>query len=407
MKHLKISLSIIIVLLINNILFAQKQFNHLCSHKHTFSTSDIGDTLDALHYDIYLDVLDFSGHIINGYTDVSITPKINNLNNISLELLELSVDSVFIDGNIIPSFTYNNNLIQIPLSNPINIGDIIIVRIYYHGVPFHEDWGGFHFSGEYAFNLGVGFVSDPHNLGKAWFPCIDDFKDRATYDCYITVDEDKMAVCGGTLISVTNNGNNTKTCYWQLVNTIPTYLASVAVGEYAVVEDIYNGINNDVPVEIYVRPSDTVKVPGSFLHLNDILLIFEEHFGAYPWERVGYVGTAKGAMEHVTNIAYPNFCIDNSLTYEWLYAHELSHMWFGDKVTCSTAGDMWLNEGWAVFCESLYREFLYGKELYITNMRELHKDVLQVCHTPSGDGSYLALYGVPTEYTYGMTVYDC
>ena len=109
-------------------------------------------------------------------------------------------------------------------------------------------------------------------------------------------------------------------------------------------------------------------------------------------------------MEHATNITYPNSSINGSLSDEWLYAHELSHMWFGDKVTCASADDMWLNEGWAVFCESVFREGLYGKESYKTTMRSKLKDVLQFTHIK--DGGYRALYGIPPEYTYGSTVYD-
>jgi aminopeptidase N len=42
-----------------------------------------------------------------------------------------------------------------------------------------------------------------------------------------------------------------------------------------------------------------------------------------------------GAMEHAGNIAYPLFAINGNLAYETLFAHELSHMWWGDAVTCA------------------------------------------------------------------------
>jgi aminopeptidase N len=136
------------------------------------------------------------------------------------------------------------------------------------------------------------------------------------------------------------------------------------VGNYALVEDSYSGIENDIPITYYVRPADTVKIPGTFQRIHEVMALFEEKFGAYDWPRVGYVGTSKGAMEHASNIAYPNSCITGNSNYEWLYTHELSHMWFGDKVTCCSAEEMWINEGWATFCEHYYTEVLYDQETY-------------------------------------------
>ena len=79
-------------------------------------------------------------------------------------------------------------------------------------------------------------------------------------------------------------------------------------------------------------------------------------------------------------------------------------MWFGDKVTCASAEDMWLNEGWAVWCESLFNEGIYGKQAYKDNMRAKLKDVLLSAHIT--DGGYYAVYGIPQTITYGTTVYQ-
>jgi aminopeptidase N len=370
-----------------------------------YHDKNISDTLDAVHYSIHLDVSDLPSKTISGFTEILLTSKFDNISEIHLELLLLTIDSVFIDGQQISTYSHSDPLITIPLQEPLNAGDTIIVKIRYHGIPFHESWGGFHWSGQYAFNLGIGFLSNPHNLGKAWFPCIDDFKDRASYDCYITVENDKSAVCGGTLLSVTNNSDSTRTFHWSLEQSIPAYLASVAIGHYDLITDLYNGINFNIPITFYVRPADSIHVNGSFIHLKDILSIFENHFGPYSWPRIGYVSTSLGAMEHATNIAYPYGCINGTLNYEYLFTHEISHMWFGDKVTCASAEDMWLNEGWGTYCELFYQEDLYSYENYIEGINDLLKEVLQYCHTPNGDGQYLALYGIPPEYTYGMTVY--
>src|SRR5665647_2139926 len=128
--------------------------------------------------------------------------------------------------------------------------------------------------------------------------------------------------------------------------------------------------------------------------------------GPYSWDRVGYTGTALGAMEHATNIFIPNGTITGNTSNESLMAHELSHMWLGDNVTCSSAEEMWINEGWATFFGMYYALALYGdEEAYKKEMRSKHASVLQFCHTPSGDGSYFPLNRMPQEYTYGKSAY--
>ena len=366
------------------------------------------DTIEATHYDIHLTSIHQTNKTIEGYTTVSLFSKTGPLSVIRLELASLKVDSVFIGGNRTTAFSQVPNQVIIPLPVPIESREKIQVTIYYHGHPFVDPsgWGGFHFSGDYVLNLGVGFDAIPHNLGKAWFPCIDDFHDRANYDIYLTTSNNKKAISGGRLIEVHDNGNNTSTWHWRTEYTIPTYLASATIGKYELVADTFNGQQSRVPVTIYCRPSDTAKTAGTFVHLLRILQVFEKYFGPYPFERVGFTGSpgGLGAMEHASNITYPFRAWTGTTDQEWWYAHELSHMWFGDKVTCASAEDMWLNEGWAVWCESLFREDIYGRKAYKDNMRSKLKDVLQSAHIT--DGGYYALYGIPQTLTYSTTVYQ-
>jgi len=363
----------------------------------------IGDTIHAIHYAIHLNEINTGNQTLDAFTRVEITPLVNNLQSIPLELKSLTVDSAFVD-NSKKTFSVQDEILRINLSTPVGTNDTLMVEVYYHGHPFHEDWGGFHFSGSYAFNLGVGFESIPHNLGKTWFPCIDDFTDRAKYDLFATVEDGKKAIGGGTLIDTIVNGDGTKTWHWQLAHPIPTYLASVAVGDYSLYTGNYSGIEDTIPISIYVPPSYINKVEGSFVHLKQILQWYEDRFGPYPFSRVGYTGTEKGAMEHVTNIFYPSSAINGNTSNESWYTHELAHMWFGDEVTCSSAEDMWLNEGWATFCEIYYLDDLYSHEEYLNTMRKKQREMLRTTHRK--DKGYYALNNIPQEYTYGSHAYD-
>lgn len=393
-----------IILLLNTQQAVFAQF----SYKKNQATQQYSDTLNPIHYSIHLTDINLTNKTIKGYTSIELVSRIPAVKSVKLELASLTVDSVFIQNARSKSFTHIGNRIEIPLSKSKNTGDTIYTTIYYHGHTFIDPsgWGGFHFADDYALNLGVGFDAIPHNLGKAWFPCIDDFQDRALYDVFLTVGNDKKAISGGTLINITDNGNNTSTWHWKTTYTLPTYLISATIGKYELVNDSYNGLEAKVPITYYCKPSAKEKTAGTFTNMKKILAVFENHFGPYPFERVGYTGTPKGlgAMEHASNISYPFSGWTGSTESEWWYAHELAHMWFGDKVTCASAQDMWLNEGWAVWCESLYREGIYGKQAYKDNMRIKLKDVLQT--TDVVDGGYFAVYGIPQTLTYGSTVYQ-
>ncbi len=369
------------------------------------------DTLDVLHYDIHLQITDFVNKSISGHTIVNITPLINSRNVIKLDLLALNIDSIYIGDVKNTNYTYNDTLLTIHLANSININDTIKTTVYYHGNPVKDpsNWGGFYFSGEYAFNLGVGFQDVPHNYGRVWFPCIDEFKDRATFDCFITTKNNHTAVCGGTLIETVQTSDTTKTYHWRLSQSIPTYLASVAVGEYVKVE-IPSTIPN-TPIQFYSTPSSANQVIPSLAKIDTIAKIFIHRFGPYLWDRIGYVGVAfnSGAMEHASNIAYPTFALTGNNTYEDLYAHELSHHWFGNLITCEKAEEMWINEGFARYSEAIYKEILYPNsnpllDGYKCEIRDLQYNVLRNAHR--NDGDYFAIANVDISVTYGTTSYD-
>jgi hypothetical protein len=390
-----------------------KQF----SHSHLRTPSENGqtrasnlrsDTIDILNYNISLNITDFTNKIISGNTAVKLTPKINGVSELNLDLLKLIVDSVKIGSSTL-TYTYNDTLLSINLLPTIlNINDTAVVIIYYHGTPQGDPtgWGGFYFQSGYAYNLGVGFGALPHVYGRVWFPCFDNFIERSSYEFNITTNGTKVAFCNGYLANDTTDINGNRTRRWIMNEEIPTYLASVSVGSYTQINQTYNGLNGTIPIVIAALPSDTTSVKNSFVNLPVALSTFESHFGPFKWNKVGYnlVPFSSGAMEHATNITYPRSFATGGLSYQDIFAHELSHHWFGDLATCRTAEDMWLNEGWAHYCEFLFFEALNGYGSYLAYVRTNHEDVLHFAHVK--EGGYLTLSNIPETYTYGDHVYN-
>ena len=364
------------------------------------------DSIDVLNYQINLDFTDFGSSIIKGNCQLIFSAKINGITELPLDLLKLTIDSITSNGAKL-TYSYNDTLIRASLSTTLNIGDRDTVLVYYHGIPQKDaTWGGFYFDNSYAYNMGVGFDSDPHNFGRVWFPCFDNFVERSTYDFNMTTSGGKKAHCNGELISESTISGDTLMRSWKLEEEIPTYLVCVAVSDYETIHQSYQGDLRSIPVELVAREADTLKLKDSFVHLSDALNIYEDHYGPYLWNKIGFsvVPFSSGAMEHATNVAYPRNAVDGTTNRETLMAHEFAHHWWGNLVTCETAGDMWINEGMASFSEHLFLEDFYGRQEYIDAVKDNHRNILQFAHLR--DDSYLALSNMPHDYTYGSHTYN-
>ncbi len=363
-----------------------------------------GDNIDVNHYEIHLKEFNFDNKSIVATTKVNLT-TLNSIDKIELELRALSVTSVTSDDTDVKDFSQKNDTLTINFTSTLPADSKISLTIDYNGKTYNENWGGIHWNSDYVYNLGVGFDSQPHNLGKTWFPCVDNFSDKASYDLYITIPEKATSSCSGLLYESTNNSDSTKTDHWIVSQEIPTYLMSFAIGDFILWEDTYQGLEREIPIHVYAKPNQIDKVAGTFVNIKEIAAFYESKFGPYPLNRIGYVSTNLGCMEHVDNIALASSLINGKATFdnESFIAHEMSHAWFGDKVTCATAEDMWLNEGFATFCNYYYLTEIYGEELYQEYMNDLINNIILSCHEKEG---WIPLNDIPLDITYGTTAYD-
>ncbi len=365
------------------------------------------NTIDILQYTLNVNILDFESQEISGIADLQIRALTDHVSEIQLDLLSLTVDSIWVDDERITDFTHAGEKLVIHLYETLEEDGTVLISVFYHGKPGKDpSWGGFYFMDNYAFNMGVGMKSDPPGFGRAWYPCVDSFTDRAGYDYFITVSVENTAVCPGLLKEVIENNDGTHTFHWQLQNSIPTYLSSVAVSEYVCLSDTFHGLQGDIPVMIFVAPEDSLNAVASFRDLPKWMECFEDIYGPYQWEKIGFVSTpfSGGAMEHATAISFSRSILIDTTRFKGILVHELSHSWFGNLVTCETPDDMWLNEGWASYSVPLYLEWAKGEEEYKEYMMRNHKNVLRFAHIR--DISYRAVYGNAPDHTYGSTVYN-
>lgn len=383
-----------------------------CGHKHApFApkilnlTDGRSDSIDIQRTDITIDLRSLPQ--VKAQCNINLTAKIAGLTSIRLDLEGLTVDSVTTpDGTALP-YQQLGSALYIDFPQAISTSNTTIAQIYYHGIPITDasGWGGYYNTGGYVFNLGVGFAADPHSFGRAWFPCFDNFVERSSFGITILSPMARKGYANGRLVlDVDIPGGISH--FWEIEEPIPSYLVCFASGPYTSFKRTYLGEASPIAVEIAAAPNDTTKVKNTFVNLPKAIEAFEYWFGPYQWNKIGYslVPFNSGAMEHATNIAIGRAYIDGSLSYETLWAHELGHMWWGDLATCSTAEDMWLNEGWASYCEHLFTEKVYGQTNFRNAVRTNHLTVLQNAHV--SEGGYLAVSGLPHSLTYGTHVYN-
>ena len=375
-----------------------------CFFSFSAKSNEVGKNIDVTHYEIHLNEFNIAEKTLDASATISLT-ALNSIDVIKLELRSLTVTSVTSEEINVKDFSQKDDILSINLASTLSKDSEISITINYEGKTFNESWGGVHWSADYVYNLGVGFDSKPHNLGKTWFPCIDNFSDKASYDLYITIPEAMTSSCGGILSESVVNADSTKTDHWVVSQEISTYLMSFAFGDFTLWEETYQGIEREIPIQVYAKPNQIEKVAGTFVNIKEIAAFYEDKFGPYPLNRIGYVSTNLGCMEHIDNIALSSSLINGTANFEneSLIAHEMSHAWFGNKTTCATAGDMWLNEGFATFCNYYYLTELYGEEMFKEYMNELIDNIILSCHEKEG---WITLNDMPLDLTYGTTVYD-
>lgn len=367
------------------------------------------DTFDIIHTHLEMDLTDEEGDDIAVMADITVQSKMSSINYFPFDLKSLTIDSVVFNGQS-KTYQYDQEDLYIQLdSNLVSFQDYHIY-IYYHGKPVSDPsgWGGWYTGGGYTYNLGVAFEDDPHSYGRIWHPCFDNFVERSTYKFVTLTANENTSYCSGIQTDLDTLQGDTLQTTWELNQTIPAYLASVSVANYVHTEDEFISITGDtIPIWLTSTPGDSTNMKTSFSKLKLCLQTFENAFGPYKWDRVGYhmVPFNGGAMEHAANISYPRYAISGgTLQYETLMAHELAHHWFGNLVTCSTDEEMWINEGIASYAAALFIEAAYGEEAYKAYIKDNHFGVVTAAHI--SDNGYLTLSEVPHESSYGSTTYN-
>lgn len=363
---------------------------------------------DSLHR---FDVIKFECHLgfdlnnttLSGYTLTELSAHEIPLQRIDFRFNNsFTIDSIWAVEGYVTTLDYRaNDSIVIGLNQVLPLNSSIHLGIAYHGIPDPIDqWGGFHWipqSGwrpQTAYSMGDGLDLEPPPSNYAWFPCHSDPNDKVLWEAWMKVPSNRVVCTNGIRLDTVNNGDGTTIWHYRLNQPVSTYLISVAVGDYV----IMNQRESNPLIENFVYPSRTTQAQTHFAHIPAVLDSFQRWFGPYPFERFGNTMTTIGDMEHATCVSHTDQTVVNNNSYDWLLFHEMSHQWWGDWVTCGDWRDLWLNEGFGTYCEALGLEAVSGHQAY---SNYVVSDLFQAAL--NANDSY-SIYD--PDYYWGSTVYE-
>ncbi|MDN3687435.1 M1 family metallopeptidase [Cyclobacterium jeungdonense] len=318
---------------------------------------------DALHYSIELDI-DMDGKQLTGQNTVTLTPLRSDLNRVSLDAVSLLVSDVLDSKGFPLSYTQGEDKVHINLSRTYSYSDTLTFTIKYN---LSDQVEGLKFIDETETNpMQVSSDCWP-NKARQWIPCYDYPNDKVTQEMIVTVDNAYKVLSNGKLMHITEDQERGKhTYHWKQSLPHSTYLISLSIADYTVIEDSLDAL----PVNYWVYERHEKDAKRSFAKTPYMIDFFTRLYGyAYPWEKYDQVVSAHqgGGAEATTATLLGEGAVTTveeaiDFSFEGILAHEVAHQWWGDLVTLRSWEHSWINESFATYSDYLYKRYDWGED---------------------------------------------
>ena len=358
--------------------------------KQQVSTSTLTPQLShELKYDVKFVHLNLNLERINKYISGGVT-TIATVTIAPLDTFQTllhqnhTIDSVRFNG-VLLSYLRKDSLLKVKVPTPLSNGSTFTVSVYYHGtapVGGSAIGNGFDNGTSGSWGNQATWSLSESLAAYHWWPCKQILTDKIDSSwVYITTDSTNKVGSNGLLKNVVVVGNK-KRYEWKSKTPIAYYLISIAVAKYKEYNLYAHPLylpNDSILIQNYIYDNainNPSWINGQKIVLNKMPQVMEfecKMYGMYPFykEKYGHcMAPFGGGMEHqtMTSLGFFDYYTD---------AHELGHQWWGDNVTCKSWGDIWINEGFAVYTELLVSQYL-DNTAFVGKLNTTHNSVMSV-----------------------------
>ncbi|MCC5637390.1 M1 family metallopeptidase [Nostoc sp. CHAB 5844] len=319
--------------------------------------------VEHIFLDLHLDIPKQSYH---GSCSIRLLPIRSGIDRLTLDAVNLNIQSVQVD-EVAQKFDYDGEQLSIKLSQPTEVGKKILIAIAYWA---EKPQRGLYFiqpDKHYPHKPTQVWTQGEDEDSRFWFPCFDYPGQLSTSEIRVRVPKPLVAISNGELIDTAEEGSE-KIYHWSQQQVHPTYLMTLAVGDFAEIRDEWQG----KPVTYYVEKDREADAKRSMGKTPRMIEFLSEKYG-YPYAFPKYAQVCVddfifGGMENTSATLLTDRCLlderaayDNRNT-ESLVVHELAHQWFGDLLVIKHWSHAWIKEGMASYSEVMWTEHEYSAE---------------------------------------------
>ncbi len=300
-----------------------------------------------------------------------------DLSSFNLDFLGFEISALTVNGAP-AEFTRDGAELTITPAASLTADTEFVVTVAYGGVPGEGvDEEAAQFSQGWQYFEDKVMVAGEPSGASTWFPVNEHPSDKALYSYRVTVDEPYTVAANGLMQETIEVDDDTNTYVFESAHPMASYLTTVNIAEFDF--ETQEGPNG-LPIRNYFESSINEQQLASFQKTPEMMEVFIEHYGPYPFEVYGVM-----VMDLPLGFALETQTLSvfgSSFTDEFVVAHELSHQWFGNSVTPAQWQDIWLNEGFANFSEILWLEHSEGEAAMNARIRSQYSGLIEFGEIP-------------------------